>query len=113
MSASFEPTGKARPVEGGFRFSGEHNFASGIDHADWLICGGFIVDGETRNGPHFFLVPRADVTIVDDWHTMALEGTGSKSFRVEDAFIPAHRMLDGARARAGNPPGTDINKAPV
>jgi 3-hydroxy-9,10-secoandrosta-1,3,5(10)-triene-9,17-dione monooxygenase len=113
MSASFEPSGRARPVEGGFRFSGEHNFASGVDHADWLICGGFIVDGETRFGPHFFLVPKADVTIIDDWHTMGLEGTGSKSFRVDDVFVPAHRMLDGAKARAGTPPGTEVNKAPV
>ena len=113
MSASFEPTGRAKPVEGGFRFSGEHGFASGIDHADWLICGGFIVDGTKRHGPHFFLVPRADVAIVDDWHTMGLEGTGSKSFRVDDAFVPAHRMLDGAKARAGTPPGAEVNKSPV
>lgn len=113
MSASFEPRGIATPADGGFRFSGTFGFASGIDFADWLICGGFIVDGEKRDGPHFFLVPRSDVSIIDDWHTIGLEGTGSKSFEVKDAFVPEHRVLDGARARAGTGPGADINSEAV
>lgn len=113
LSASFEPRGAATPVAGGFRFTGRFGFASGIDYADWLICGGFIVDGDRRDGPHFFLVPRSDVTIVDDWHTIGLEGTGSKSFDVEDAFVPEHRFLDGARARAGTGPGAEVNPEPV
>jgi 3-hydroxy-9,10-secoandrosta-1,3,5(10)-triene-9,17-dione monooxygenase len=113
MSASFEPRGVAKRVEGGFRFSGRHGFASGIDHADWLICGGFIVDGEVRDGPHFFLIRKSEASVIDDWYTVGLEGTGSKSFSVGDVFIPAHRMLDGARARAGDPPGAAVNSAAV
>ncbi len=112
-AASFDPKGIATPADGGFRFSGTFGFASGIDYADWLICGGFIVDGETRDGPHFFLVPMSEAEIIDDWHTVGLEGTGSKSFRIEDAFVPVHRRLDGARARAGNGPGADVNPEPV
>lgn len=111
MSASFDPTGRAHRVRGGFRFSGRHGFASGIDYADWLICGGFILDGELRGGPHFFLVRRSDVTVIDDWQTIGLEGTGSKSFAVDDVFVPEHRMLDGARARIGQGPGTAVNPA--
>jgi alkylation response protein AidB-like acyl-CoA dehydrogenase len=113
MSASFEPTGHAIPVAGGFQFSGEHSFASGIDHADWLICGGFIIEGGKQKGPNFFLVPSSDVEIIDDWHSVGLQGTGSKSFRVSDVFIPAHRRLDGAEARAGMPPGALVNTAAV
>ncbi|MPY71135.1 MAG: hypothetical protein GEU92_13730 [Alphaproteobacteria bacterium] len=113
LSASFDPVGVATPAAGGFRYAGRHSFASGVDHADWLICGGFIVDGDKKNGPHFFLVPRSEATIIDDWDTVGLEGTGSKSFEVEDVFVPAHRRLDGALARAGNAAGTAVNKAPV
>lgn len=113
MSASLDPKGIARPCDGGYMFAGSFGFASGIDHADWLICGGFVVDGDRRDGPHFFLLPRADVAIVDDWQTAGLEGTGSKSFEVEEVFVPAHRWLDGPSARAGRAVGTKTNTAPV
>ena len=113
ICAAFDPVGTATRVEGGFRFSGQHGFSSGVDYADWLICGGFIVDGDHRDGPHFFLAKREDAIILDDWDTVGLEGTGSKSFVIQDAFIPEHRFLDGALARVGKGPGTEINKAAV
>ena len=112
-SASFDPVGRAARVEGGYLFSGRHGFSSGIDYAGWMICGGYIHDGDARNGPHFFLVPRADVTIIDDWKTMGLSGTGSKTFIVDNKFIPDHRFLDGKQSRDGNGPGTLVNTAPV
>jgi 3-hydroxy-9,10-secoandrosta-1,3,5(10)-triene-9,17-dione monooxygenase len=113
ICAAFDPVGRATRVLGGFRFSGRHGFSSGVDYADWLICGGYIMDGDDRDGPHFFLVRRSDATILDDWNTVGLEGTGSKSFVVEDAFVPEYRLLDGAKARVGQGPGTAINTAPV
>jgi 3-hydroxy-9,10-secoandrosta-1,3,5(10)-triene-9,17-dione monooxygenase len=113
VSAAFDPTGRARPTEGGWIYSGNHGFSSGIDHCDWHICGGFIEDGGDLDGPHFFLVPKSDITIIDDWFVMGLAGTGSKSFEVKDAFVPAHRFLNGAEARRGVNPGQKVNKAPV
>jgi 3-hydroxy-9,10-secoandrosta-1,3,5(10)-triene-9,17-dione monooxygenase len=113
IAASFDPVGRARPVDGGYMFSGRHGFSSGIDYAQWLICGGYTVENERLDGPHFWLVPKSDVTVVDDWHTMGLEGTGSKSFVVADKFVPAHRFLDGRLARAGEGLGTEVNTAPI
>ncbi len=110
ICAAFDPVGRARRVPGGFLFSGTHGFSSGVDYADWLICGGYVEDGD---GPHFFLVERFEATILDDWHMIGLEGTGSKSFVVEDVFVPEHRLLDGSKARVGQGPGTEINRAPV
>lgn len=114
ISAAFDPTGRARRVDGGYIFSGRHGFSSGIDHCDWHICGGFKeFDNGERDGPFFFLVPKSDIEIIDDWHTMSLRGTGSKSFEVKDAFVPEHRTLDVRKARDGNGPGTVVNTAPV
>lgn len=113
ISAAFDPVGRAKRVAGGFTFSGRHGFSSGIDYADWLICGGYIQDGDKLDGPHFFLVPRSEAAIIDDWHTMGLEGTGSKSFQVTNVFIPEHRVLNGEKARVGQGPGTAVNTAPV
>jgi alkylation response protein AidB-like acyl-CoA dehydrogenase len=112
-SASIDPAGRATRVDGGFVYSGRHGFSSGIDYASWLVCAGFIVEKEGLDGPHFFLVPKSDVEVIDDWETMALEGTGSKTFVVTDKFIPAHRFLDGRLSRSGTGPGTAINKAAV
>lgn len=113
ISASFDPLGRGTPVPGGYRLSGRHGFSSGVDHADWAIVGGYIIDGDTRKGPLFFLVPRSDFTIIDDWHTIGLEGTGSKSFEVKDAFVPEHRILIGGEASGGFGPGVAVNNAPV
>jgi 3-hydroxy-9,10-secoandrosta-1,3,5(10)-triene-9,17-dione monooxygenase len=113
ISASFDPVGRARPVDGGYVFSGRHGFSSGIDYASWLICGGYTVENERLDGPHFWLVPKSDATVIDDWYTMGLEGTGSKSFVVADVFVPAHRFLDGGLARIGEGPGTAVNTAPI
>ncbi len=113
ISAAFDPVGRARAVDGGYIFSGRHGFSSGIDHCDWHICGGFIQDGDDLDGPHFFLVPKTDVTVIDDWHVMGLAGTGSKSFEVTEVFVPAHRVLNGAEAAIGQGPGTKVNKAAV
>ena len=113
ISAAFDPVGRARKVDGGYIFSGKHGFSSGIDHCHWHICGGFVQDGEDLDGPFFFLVPRSDIEIIDDWHTMSLRGTGSKSFKVVDAFVPEHRILDVRKARDGRGPGTVVNTAPV
>lgn len=112
-SASFDPTGRARRVEGGYVYAGRHGFASGIDYADWLICGGMIAEADRLDGPHFFLVPKRDAMVIDDWDTMALEGTGSKTFVVADKFIPSHRFLDGHQSRSGAGPGTVLNQAAV
>ena len=114
IAASFEPKGRARRVADGFRLSGDYGFSSGIDHAQWLICGGFIETETSKpDGPHFFLVPRSQARIIDDWHTLGLEGTGSKSFQIRDVLIPAHRMLDGEKARIGEAPGALVNPALV
>lgn len=113
LSASVEPAGKARPVPGGFVFSGRHRFASGIDHAHWLLCGGHLHEDGKPPRRSFYLVPKSDVTIIDDWHVVGLSGTGSKSFEVKEVFVPAHRMLDGDRHDEGTGPGSEINRAAV
>jgi len=113
VSASFDPAGRIKRVDGGYLYSGRHGFASGIDFASWLICCGMIEENDGLDGPHFFLVPKSDAAMIDDWQVMSLEGTGSKTFVVTEKFIPAHRFLDGRHSRAGTGPGTAVNKAAV
>jgi alkylation response protein AidB-like acyl-CoA dehydrogenase len=111
-AVSYAPTGKATAEKGGFRLSGRWSFGSGCDNAQWGILGGIIpfADGPK---PGFFLVPRSDFTIFDDWNPMGLAGTGSKTMVVTDAFVPGYRTVTFADMLTGSGPGTAVNKNPL
>lgn len=110
MSSSFAPVGKATPVNGGYRCTGLHGFSSGIDHADWVVCG---VTVEGTNEIRHCLIPKTDGLVIDDWSVNGLEGTGSKSLKVEDIFVPEYRTLRLSDAIAGKGPGAQINTSPL
>lgn len=114
MSSSYAPTGKVQAVDGGYVVSGRWSFSSGSEHASWVMLGG-IVPGSGEQAPDFrtFLIPAADYTIEDVWHTVGLRGTGSNDIVVHDAFVPAYRSLsfnDTARCVC---PGQATNTAPL
>ena len=111
-AVSYAPTGKATPERGGYRLSGRWSFASGVDNATWGILGGIVpfADGPK---PGFFLVPRADYTIHDDWNTMGLAATGSKTIVLSDAFVPAYRVVTFADMLTGQGPGVAVNTNPL
>jgi len=110
VSSSFAPMARARAVPGGFICSGRHGFSSGIDHVDWVVCGGLV---EGSNEERHFLIPRTDGTVLDDWNVNGLEGTGSKTFLVNEVFVPEHRTIAVADAAAGRGPGSAVNTAPL
>jgi 3-hydroxy-9,10-secoandrosta-1,3,5(10)-triene-9,17-dione monooxygenase len=56
-----------------------------------------------------FFVPRSDYEILDDWKTMGLAGTGSKSLIMKDVFVPERRQHP---IFAAAPPPPD-NASPV
>lgn len=93
LSSAYAPTGKVARVEGGFRLSGRWPYSSGCDHADWAILGGVRPPDGQGEAPTLcgFFVPRTEYTIIDDWFTMGLAGTGSKTIELDDVFVPIHR----------------------
>ncbi len=115
IASSYMPRGQIKPVDGGFRFSGRWSFSSGVDHADWLFLGGIVPSANGMGAPDYrtFLVPRADISINDNWHTWGLKGTGSKEVVIEDAFVPEHRTHRAIDGFAGTSPGLNINTAPL
>jgi 3-hydroxy-9,10-secoandrosta-1,3,5(10)-triene-9,17-dione monooxygenase len=120
LACSYMPTGKATPVDGGFRLSGRWGFASGSNYCDWLILAGSVsteTAGTETGAPgappdlRVFLVPRADALVHDNWDTTGLRGTGSQDVTVEGAFVPedrSHRHIDRF---LGTSPGLAINTA--
>jgi 3-hydroxy-9,10-secoandrosta-1,3,5(10)-triene-9,17-dione monooxygenase len=60
------------------------------------------------------LVPRSDYEIIDDWQVLGMRGTGSKSVRATDIFVPEHRALSMYLARGGTEfPGARTNPNPL
>jgi alkylation response protein AidB-like acyl-CoA dehydrogenase len=91
------PGGKAVVVAGGYRASGRWSFASGIKHASWLAChcpvletdGTARVDGDGKPAERTMLIPKASARIIDAWHVIGLNGTGSDTYVFDDLFVPA------------------------
>jgi 3-hydroxy-9,10-secoandrosta-1,3,5(10)-triene-9,17-dione monooxygenase len=113
ISASFDPVGRAQRVSGGVRYSGKHGFSSGIDWAQWVLCGGKIISPEGADERCFFLIPKSQVRVIDDWDVVGLAGSGSKSFVVDDVFVPEYRILRYRDAEAASGPGLAVNAAPI
>jgi 3-hydroxy-9,10-secoandrosta-1,3,5(10)-triene-9,17-dione monooxygenase len=103
--------GKVIRVDGGLVANGLWSFASGVDFADWNNMQVF-VPPEGGEGPpehRFALVPKADYEIIDDWFSPGLAGTGSRSIKLDNVFIPEHRSIPSTKLMGGASPGSKVN----
>ena len=104
LAGSIRPMGRARPVDGGYRIDGRWDFASGVNHARWLMAPCVLWDGDKpMRGPtgapmaRIFWVPSGSATILDTWRVLGLRGTGSHDFSIADVFVPeSHSAAMGA-----------------
>jgi indole-3-acetate monooxygenase len=100
IATVFAPAGRLVPTGGrGFDLSGRWSWASGCRHAEWLLAGGLVMEGDAprlipERGPDWRLAffPRTQVEIVDGWDVMGLRGTGSNDIvanglPVEEAHV--------------------------
>lgn len=98
----------------GYRLTGGlGRFCSGIDYATWVIIGNAVKKADGRVEPRFFVVPKSDIEVLDDWHTMGMRATGSRSIKIDDAFIPAHRSCSLADMLAGSTPGARVHEGAI
>ena len=111
--------GKATRVDGGWRINGRWQFASGVDHGDWLLVG-TIADTLPESPTRLLhvIVPKADLVVDDTWFTLGLRGTGSKDLVADDVFVPEHRsvptkLLFDGESPHGEGGETFFNRLPV
>jgi alkylation response protein AidB-like acyl-CoA dehydrogenase len=93
VSSVVNTEGTPVEAEGGFRWTGRGFFSSGVDHCNWLTAAVDLKPQEPPGDRRWFLLQRSDFEIVDDWHTVGLRGTGSKTIMINDAFIPEERVV--------------------
>ena len=115
ICGTLSPSAMANPVDGGVVVNGKWNFISGAWHAHWqeIVAVQILPDGTPM--PIAALVPISSLTIIDDWHTSGLRGTGSVSTVAEELFVPAERILPLPVIMQGLQPGSgsSIFQAPL
>jgi len=109
VAASFAPSVKAVPADGGYRISGVGSpFASGVDHCTWMMLGGMVHEGPTPEWK-FFLVPSGQYTVRDTWFTAGMRATGSKTVVTDNVFVPDGLVLRLSDLRDGKTPGSAVH----
>ena len=107
--------GRGVPVEGGLRLSGEWNFSSGTEHSDWSQLACIVREGDKPVDYVFCLLHKTQYEVLDDWYTLGMRATSSKTVRCNDVFIPSHRVVSMYFAKPGGHsfPGLEIHRNPA
>lgn len=92
VAGSSQPLGTAQTVDGGWLVTGRWPFASGCQHAQWML-GVFVDDDHAMRG---FILPAHRWNIEDTWSVAGLKGTGSHHIRVDGVFVPVANVFDPA-----------------
>ncbi|MFD7500286.1 hypothetical protein [Streptomyces sp. NPDC059850] len=113
LASIFAAQGTAVRTTGGYLLTGAWPYGTGILHADWaiLIAKELGADGAPVGGLSI-LVPTADLTVEDTWHTVGMRATGSHTAVATEVFVPEHRVIPAALQR-GRENATDTTLAPL
>ncbi|MGU3499375.1 acyl-CoA dehydrogenase family protein [Mycobacterium sp. C31M] len=106
--APLAPTGRGVPADGGIRLTGRWSWATGVMHANWIIVAALCGPDDSIY-PALALLPAADVTVEDVWHTDGMRATGSNDAIATDVFVPAHRLVKVTDIYAGTAPGAGLH----
>ncbi|MFI8764295.1 acyl-CoA dehydrogenase family protein [Streptomyces sp. R-07] len=92
-AAIVPPAGRLARAPGGWTLSGEWAFASGVEHADWILLASLDHSGDGAPAYRVLAVPRERVRIRETWDAVGLRATGSHSVAVDEVFVPEHRTF--------------------
>jgi 3-hydroxy-9,10-secoandrosta-1,3,5(10)-triene-9,17-dione monooxygenase len=84
----------------GFRVSGAWDYTSGCDVSTHVMVSGLIPEQEGGFTARLMLLDRKDCGIIDNWHMMGMQGTGSRRVVVKDVFVPEYRTAQMAMWQA-------------
>ena len=111
------PAGTFQKVQGGYRANGTFAFASGIPVCTHFMGAGVAPGPGGKPRRVYFVVPRADFTILADWggeQAMGMQASGSNSVQLEDVLVPdryivpANVMMSSEHFENGTP-GTRLH----
>ena len=90
VAGSGHTTGRAQPVEGGYRVTGSWKYCSGSVYATIFTANCLLPDGSVRS----FIFTPDQVHVARDWDAYGLKATGSHTMCVADVFVPESMTFD-------------------
>lgn len=114
IAASFRSTGTVETVKDGWCLSGIWHYLSGIDFARWALL--LIEPQGDDNEPRFAAIPAYAWAVLDDWHTLGMRGTGSRSIILDEVIVPAHMTFvktNLTRGRSLHAQGPQYQASPI
>ena len=90
-AGQFAPNGVGVEEAGGYRITGNYQFGSGIDYAEWVGAGFLVMPEEGSDAPAqylFGLVPKAEAELRGNWDVLGLRSTASLDYGLNEAFAP-------------------------
>ena len=111
----YTPFGKAEKVEGGYKVNGSWAWSSGCDSCNWVVVGVlFPADNQFGVVQKVMVLPRSDYTIDQgSWDMAGMQGSGSKTVVIKDAFVPEWRVHDVMESFEGRNPGSATFTSPI
>jgi 3-hydroxy-9,10-secoandrosta-1,3,5(10)-triene-9,17-dione monooxygenase len=109
VSSVVSTEGTPERDDGGFTWSGRGFFSSGVDHCNWLIAAIDLKPEEPPGDRRWFLLRREDFDIIDDWHTVGLRGSGSKTIEIKNVFVPDERVVEQKPLSEGKGMGAQLH----
>ncbi|GAD50464.1 putative pigment production hydroxylase [Caenibius tardaugens NBRC 16725] len=100
-------TVRGTKVDGGYRLRGRSKWATGINHAHWILIDG-IAEGAGEDGSDClcdFLVEPGQVIVHDTWNSSGMRATGSHDLEYPDIFIPERRVVPYTQSAKGGGAG--------
>ncbi|ULT58642.1 acyl-CoA dehydrogenase family protein [Neobacillus drentensis] len=94
LAGNFKPIKcNIKKVDGGYFIEeAQWPFVSGSPHADWCYFGFPLVDDNGGIEMAIMVIPRDELEVLDDWYVMGLKGSGSNSCKIQNVFVPEHRV---------------------
>jgi 3-hydroxy-9,10-secoandrosta-1,3,5(10)-triene-9,17-dione monooxygenase len=90
------PGGSLTRTDDGYSVTGRWEYSSGIPYSNWFMgMTPEIVDGQP-GAPLHFAIPRADVSVVDNWGgdlVLGMRSSGSNGVIIDDKTIPASYVV--------------------
>lgn len=97
----------------GYTASGAWRYASGIDHAEWVIAAIHVPNGDTGEERIALIPQREFVVDHDSWNVIGARGTGSKTVTLTKVFVPQYRTICWSDVAHGTYPGAAIDDGPL